>query len=543
MGIPSTTLISTIPNGIVEKIGKKLEGHLHNRLWTRACISEEVKMFPYRMGKAEVIYKSYFPKHQSTKLPKKLNNQCTRFIVNIPEGRRPSDHSDERYVSMLEKIRKEGFSTRTSSSSVMGSTRLGVVVGTNQVKSLDPKLNKKFKKMIKNTPPYEGLASRRVGFLWKPTYKLVSGDKNFIYRFEDSWNLLEKLSKVLSRAKKKKPVEPLKKNTKNFLESVRVFIEEKAPKKPIPFQEIRQYIFKHDLTRDLLKAFERNDKNPIYLTVMDADFLQLRLDSEQGIFSKASEALSKKDASVVGFGYRTKKTELPIVKIAVEMDMAVRDAITKIIPYGAYLPEPFLCVSLKNPNEKNHLKKLSFTGHGSALESRRLIQNGREKGALDDQMHFEKKGLVTTSPARWKTKKNKNNPELTIKNLQEGLKRIRKLSQSHCHTLKAAENIYAAIPFSTSKVGATRGFIATIFKAYDPLSKILDLDENPSEKELKKLLKNIHKLNENEKAALKEAKKNLNTLHMDKKLIKKIEEAAKASGSAIKKVLKNYFFG
>lgn len=512
-------------------------------------------MFPYRMGKAEVIYKSYFPKHQSTKLPKKLNNQCTRFIVNIPEGRRPSDHSDESYVSMLEKIRKEGFSTRTSSSSVMGSTRLGVVVGTNQVKSLDPKLNKKFKKMIKNTPPYEDLASRRVGFLWKPTYKLVSGDKNFVYPFKGSWNLLKKLSKALAKPenkksvkslknpKKKKLVKPLIKDSKKFLESVRVFIEEKAPKKPIPFQEIREYILKHDLTRDFLKAFERNGKNPIYLTVMDADFLQLRVDSEQGIFSKANEVLSKKDASVVGFGYRTKEDELPIVKIAVEMDMAARDAITKIIPYGAYLPEPFLCVSLKNPNEKNHLKKLSFTGHGNALESRRLIENGRAKGALDDQIHFEKKGLVTTSPARWKTKKNQNNPELTIKKLQEGLKSIRNLSQSHCHPLKAAENIYAAIPFSTSEVGATRGFIATLFKSYDPLSKILDLDKNPSKKELKKVLKNVHKLNKNEKAALEEAKEILNDLDMDEKLIEKIEKAAKASGKAVKKVLEKHFFG
>lgn len=518
---------------ILKKLNKYLKIKLANKTWLLPCLKGEIKKFPYRIydkGTGQVLSDQiYYPKYKNTTNPKNSQKVSPRFIVNIPDGRSPSQNPlDQKYEKMLKRLKTQSFSTTSSASSRMFKSRVAVVIGTNQVESLDMAFNRAFVKMIKKTFCFSSIACRRFGFLWIAEYCCNTFNKLF-YSPKKSFLLL----KVLSKAKAKK-----------VRELVELHEEKLHPNiiSQIPFQKIREIILRSKLTHDFANKFQKTSlASPIYLTVMDSDFLSLRMSDKKGLFTKASDVTSvRKPLSVIGAGYSTHKGELPIIRLAVRIDMAVRFAMTRVIPYSAYLPEPFLCVLLRKPNQNHHLKKLSFLGRGTALESRRLIKNGKTLKIFDNRMFFILKGIVTTSPERWKTKKNRSCKKLTIAKIKQKkfLKAIRGLSQSHVHPKKWADQVYSAIDFSCSLVTDATTPMMYIYHVFDPIKRMFARKGHFTVRAFNEVMANYNNpLSDTQVKLLKTYKTRLKKLGMSEKLIDQIIIAAKVSGKAIYKEL------
>jgi hypothetical protein len=344
----------------------QLEKHIAikaaNLSWLSNCLEKGASFFPYRISTdevGEVLYDTFcFPENQNAERPEPLQQTSPCFLVNIPDGRTPSRKpKDVKYAEIVQKLKTEAFSTTSSASSRMSRSRLVVVIGTNQAESLDPRLNEDFVKLIKKTEIVSGIACKRLGFLWRPKYK-VKKYSSRLYTPQKSFLLLKQLSE--------KRANEVRKDIEEKNGSLHPNIREQ-----IPFQLIREAILKSNISRDFAQQLQiAAPRSPLYFTVMDADFLSLRADKTLGIFSKVLEVTSvDRPLSVIGSGYLAADDELPLIQLGVRIDMAVRAAMTKILPYSAYLPEPFLCVLLRHPDQNHHLSQLSFLGKGNALES------------------------------------------------------------------------------------------------------------------------------------------------------------------------------
>jgi hypothetical protein len=525
----------------IEKTVKKLATtyirdtlHLHfkkkisNAPWLQGCLDGKPEDFPHSIavnGVGNILYNSIvYPSHQNNRDPAPLKKKTPRFVVNIPDGRSPSvKPSDIRYDSIIRRLVNESFSTTAGGSSRMIKSRVAIVIGTNQIESLDQDFNDAFVKMIQNTHFSQDAPSRRVGFLWRPQYQ--SDHKPHLYPPRKSFYLLKMLNPTRAKEVQSRVEQPNGKLHPNIL-------------KQIPFQKIRELILKSNQTREFADAFVQTaPSSPIYLTVMDADFHTLLSSDGKGLFEKILEVTpANNPLSVIGTSYSAMQFELPIICLAVKIDMAVRVAMSRLIPYSAYLPEPFLCALLRKPNHHHHIAQLSFIGNGQALESRRLIENGRARGVFDDRMTFLPDGPVTSSPERWKTVKNKSKISLAKNEIKQKriLQALRGLSQSHAHPKKWADQVYSAIDYSCAQVTDATGPMMHIFNVFDPISRMFARGGRFTCRNVDKEISNFNDpLSVAQTSILNSSIAKLIQLGMTRKMIDKVILAAQASGTAI----------
>lgn len=504
-----------------------------NGEWLWNCLENSSEAFPYRIkegGNAKLPIRFSRPKNQNKINPSELAQPAPRFVVTIPDGRRPSLTPNKSKIgNMLTRLKDESFSTRASSSSQKFKSRVAVVIATNQVKSLDSEYNKAFISMIRNTRDFVGTASRLFGFLWKPEYVQTARGTN-LYTAKKSFCILKALSREQA-------------------EKVRSLVEEKEGhlhphiRSQIPYRQIREKLLKISYTRSFVDFFERSaPKAPIYFTTMDNDFISLRIGDGVGIFEKASNLIAAKEnlVSVIGAGYQPKEDEKPIIRLGVKIDMAVRVAMTRVIPYSAYCPEPFLCVLARRPGAPNHIRKLTFrSDKKDPLESRRIIQNGRDAGILDDHMAFIRDGIVTSSPARWKTEKNDSYPVLDARTIKKKkiLQAFRGLSQAHSRVKIWADQVYNALKFKTSSFTDATAPMMHIFRLFDPISRMFDTPGRFSRTTFDQVMNNYsddpNDLDEGQLNVLNTAKAKLVRLKMDNEQIELVVKAARESGFAI----------
>ncbi len=504
-----------------------------NSEWLSNCLKGSAEAFPYRIkkrGKAHILNKIYLPSDQNTINPSDLKQPAPRFVVTIPDGRRPSPNPNTSKIShILTRLKNESFSTRASSSSRKFKSRVAVVIATNQVKSLDSEYNKAFISTIRKTHDFAGTASRLFGFMWTPEYVQTSSAKN-PYPPQKCFRILKDRSREQA-------------------EKVRSLVEEKEGRlhphirSQIPYRQIREILLTISYTRSFVTFFERSaPKAPIYFTTMDNDFISLRIGNGEGIFEKASNLIAEKEnlVSVIGAGYQPTENEKPIIRLAVKIDMAVRVAMTRVIPYSAYCPEPFLCVLARRPGAPNHIRKLTFRSYKKdPLESRRIIENGRDAGILDDHMAFIRDGIVTSSPARWKTKKNDSYPVLDARTIKEEevLKALRNVSQGHYIERKWAMQVYCALKFKTARYTDATAPMMHIFRLFDPISRIYNTNGDSPEIIFDYVMENysndLKDLDKDQLNVLMTARKCLEDLHMDDEMIDLVVEAARESGFAI----------
>ncbi len=492
-----------------------LEAHLQQRLanhpWVASCLAGQVNAFPFRLqenGKATIGQLST-PQLQTAQQVKPLLSTRTFFVINIPMGVRPAAmQSSTKYSAMLARIRDQAFDAAQSKRIVK--QRVVVVVGVNQVCSIDRALNRSFRKWIADLPAVNGIEQHCVGFTWSPKWEKQSDDK-LIHSLSNTFLLLKVLNASLA-------------------ESVRVNFEMGPTlRTQIPFQLIREAIKNAAPTRSAVERLQ--ERGAVYLTVMDADFLNLN-----GVFGQMLPLIASKGPSVISPGYRVAASELPLIRLGVKLDMAVRRAVSLIFPYGAYFPEPCTAFRVR----ADQLRLLSFRGAGRVLENRRLIENGRRHQILGDNVAFMYGGeVVTATPERMYTDKNRRILTLSKQQIKQKqcLEALRFISQTHATPKQWADNLYAGLDFSCSCVSDATQHMMHIFGVFDPISRMYAAGGRYSAKVFDKVMADYEKPLA-DRNTLDTAKTQLRILGMSRGMVDKIELAAKMSGLAIYQTLK-----
>ena len=514
---------------------------VENNPWLLATSSGDSSAFPYRPdpdATGSIRNGACLPTTPNTTLPSRLKSTDPRFIINIPQAHIPqADPYHQTYLKLVQGLQQQTYSSTSSASTRMMKRRLFVVVGTNQIHSLDKAVNRSFVAHIRSTPQIQGIPIRRMGFFWTPVWEKTSRGCRVacLYSARKAYQIVKAL---------------LPSQAKEILETYE-HSEGKIHRdivRQVPYQNLRERIMKSNLTRDALAHFVRIANNvAIYLTIMDADFKKLRT-GKNGIFSCITSQIKRapNPPSAVGVSYCVSDTELPLIKIGVKMDIAVRIAVSKIVPYGAYLPEPLLPVLVRKPYEADFLHDLTFVrGAGCSLESRRIIQSGKERGHLNNDMLFIEDSIETTVPSRWRTKTTTKVTSIsaTVLKRKSSLKALRGLSQSHAFSKNWADNLYIALDFQTSCVTDATGPMMWIFATYDPISRMYNEPGRYSTRVFDRVMSNYSvesaNLSEGQKNTLENAKEKLRDINMNNDQINLVIEAAKASGRAIFQILQS----
>lgn len=508
------------------RLERHLQQRLDNRPWVEGCLQRKTASFPYRVaekGPATMDRHLSVPNPQIWTRPTPCQNHKPRYVINIPLRHYPGEIDTEPFTHLLGLIQNESFGKTTEASKQEVKQRVVVVIGINQIQSIDPAMNRAFKSFFDVLPRIQGLAYRVYGFFWIPKWTFCGELKGDIYKKEKAFLLL----KALSHA------------DLDIATPVRTRWEGDATRlhpdivSQVPYQGIRTTIQRSQETRLGVKRFEESAKeNPVYYVVMDADLSALR--KGEGLFTRIDQCIQMRGLpSVVSLGYSVAQTEPPLLRTGIKIDMLVRQA----LGYLAYFPEPCSAFLVRRPNEDNHLLKLSFEGRGETLENRRLYQSGIATGVLKRDAVFVADGGVTMgTPGRMLTLKNQSVAILTKKSLKvkKNLQAIKGTRQTHASSLKWAENIYTGLDFSCSKVAEAREPLSYIFKVYDPISRMFATPGRYSTKVFDAVMTQYHgPLSDGDQNLLNTAKGKLSKLGMTKAMMDEVEAAAKRSGEAI----------
>ena len=521
--IKSLPFLPILENHLLEKQG--------NSLCIQGCLDGNSNFFPY-----EIVHKgksSFWPvgipaTNPPDFLPERTERGEPSYVVNIPMGEIPGKLDFSRLRDLLNLIKNESFGVNPAESLAALKNRVAFVFGINQMASIDPELNRSFTRYIETLPKVDEVAYRTFGFFWIPEWKKKA---NFPITStqEKVFFLLKNLSS-------------------EHAERVRSEIESndslsKNSRSQIPCQDIRETIRLSEYTAMFVDHFIQNAKNaPIYYGTMDADCLKLKTNT--GLFSRYDTLFrSYGYVSVANLGYSLAETEVPLLRLAIRIDMAVRQAIVSVIPFGAYFPEPssFFLIRAAQSN-LHHLFSLSFKGEGKKLENKRMIANGRANGIFRNSALLADGGVVTETPGRMKTIKSGKVTVLTKAQLKQkqNLTTLRSNKiQSHAFPREWANNVYAGLSFTTSQVTDATGPMMNIFSVFDPISRMLaTVTERYSAKRFDAVLAQYNApLTAVQQDILNSARGKLYNLKMPRKTIDLVEEAARRSGRAIFEIL------
>ncbi len=485
---------------------KHLQEKIQNSSWVFSCFEDKsVTRFPYECSSLEVKRGSYTESGKFTdellhETRPRYHETRPRYLVNIPMAYSSDDSND--VTRLLELFREHSFGSTPQKPEIEACKRLAIVIGINRI-SLRDDLDEDFRNYLKSLTDVRGIAYKVMGMFLSPTWQKKETANKTVFSAQRAYLVLKALSPNTS-----KDVLP-----------------------PIPLKEIREKILHSNATKNFSRRFE-SSKSPLYYGVMDADTLELN-----GIFSHCDGLIAKHNTpSVVSCAYNV-KTSYPLIDLGVRIDMKVRQAINSVIPFGAYLPEPFLFVRFRKQIGQNHLYSLSFLGKGKALESRRLIQNGRKKRVIEDTAVFSADvSIRTTTPARMFTQKNSKVTVLTPKVIKQKqrLSNLRAISQTHATPKQWADNIYAGLDFSTPQVTDATQPMMSLFQGYDPISIAFgQAGKYGAKTHFDMMMKNYSKLIKLDG----KAREQLIYLGMTGEMVDQVAKAARLSGQAIYKEL------
>lgn len=515
-----------------------LENHLQQRLTVHSWIHpiiEDPKAFPFELADtptacALVDQSNTISAKQQT-FPVKTQSTHPFYVVNIPYGHSYLETDPVKLVRLVERIRDESFGKTDVLSKRHSIQRQTVVIGVNQPHSLDRERDETLKTFLDNLPKIEGITYRVFGFFWIPSWNPSS--KNPVLSKKKTYRYI----RIIAPSIAKKIVEHFEGKT-SLTKNLRA---------QIPYQMIRERILRSDYTQTFMRLIARNYPSyPLYLTIMDADTLCLRQGT--GVFSKADTAIKEHSPAVLSLGYTFAERERPILRLGVEIDMAIREAMNRVIPYSAYFPEPGTFIIAKRPNSPLRSQNLSFSGKGSAMETRRIIENGRKSLQLDHRAVFlNQEGILTTTPERMFTKNIREtkvwNVPILVK--EETLKATRAVRQSHAFPKRWAESVYAAAPFSPRKMTDLTKPLMDLLSLYDPFPRLYVMNKkNPytPQKNFKRMLQEYTPTIRNQdQEHFEEIRRKFESLGISENWVQLFTEAAKASGKAIHSVLQQEY--
>ena len=463
------------------------------------------------------------------------------FVINVPIGVEPNvtkKRCKKRIQRILDKLSNEAFKAPHVKASTVARSRIGVVFGLNQMASLDRERDRNFQNKIQEIQAVSDVVYRVIGFFWKPIFAKTDPykDKCGIYPPKKSYRLIKVLDPKMAAC-------------------ILASIEDHSQKK-VPYQCIRQVILQHSCTRRFEDVFrKRYKKAALYNAFLDADTLSLVNSHNKGIFRKIEQIVEPH--AVIGFGYRLASTETPLLQLACKLDMRIRAAMQKELSFSPYFPEPFLFVRQEKRRQGRRFYRPSFKGAGSALESRRLIQNGLENRSINQKGLFFPNGGVTTTPERFRTKVMRSTAPVnanTLDNLS-AIKALRGVSQTHLCPKKWADQVYLGLTilgFKCTVVTDATAPMQEIFKLYDPISKMRSLEKNYNFQGFQAVIRNYKFakvgdvkvackcLSSAQKKDRKKHRKNLQRLGVKKTLINRVEKTALESGKAVYRTLKRF---
>ena len=216
------------------------------------------------------------------------------------------------------------------------------VIGFNRPRSLSSKKNNLLYKELENCRKMNRDGVCVCAFLWDfPWCKFIKNEDGDFIRNKSGKIKFEEVSyeEVLSFYRQ------LKKRDKNIDENkAREFRKqnESLPRnRMVPYRSIREKISNRSYTKHLVRLLRRELFNPnVYLFLCDPDTV-----SFNGCFSSYFDIAreSSPDAMTTGYLYDSDK---PMIKIASELDMIVREATERHLRLAVYPPEPSICVKV-----------------------------------------------------------------------------------------------------------------------------------------------------------------------------------------------------
>lgn len=517
-----------------DKLNRHLQEKLDNHAWVSKCQAGNVDAFPHRAdpeGTGHVGQYLHFPSPQIQTVSAPCEDHNPRYVVNIPMRHLPGDSESESFRHLLSLFLLESFGMTEGESRAEVKKRVFVVIGFNQILSIDPSMNRAFKEFIGELPRVQGVVYRVFGFFWKPQWTRRGGLAKKIYSVGKDFLLLKALSNGESDVAT--PVRRRFEGDATGLNS--------AVSSQVPFQNIRSAIQLSPSTRYAVKRFEETDPESLgYFVVMDADLLGLRQQGE-GLFTRIDGCIERHlSPSVVSLGYSLSADQPPLLRAGVRVDMEVREA----LGYLAYFPEPCSAFLVRRTGQPHHLTALTFRGRGTTLENRRLYRSGRGSGVLQGDAVFEADGGVTIeTPPRMLTAKNRAVTILTPRELKKrpSLEAIRGTRQTHALALKWAENVYAGLDFTCKSAGKARGPLSHIFTVFDPIGRMFASPERYTVSVFDTVMQKYHEpLSEGALNLLNTAKGKLIALGMSPDMLGEVEATARRSGEAIYQELLKY---
>ena len=438
----------------VESIQNQLNRVIFNhRQWVDYFYNEpldQLNLFrfphaPVEDGSAK-IGRSFLPKKEMLAFPScGPEGKSPVYIITMPFLVSGFDDKYQKLKEKVKLIKNESFGRSSAASALQAAKRLALVIGQNRCLSLDERVNRKFISYIEGVPRINGIAFRTFGFFWEPQWAPTVKRKE-LYSKERSFLLL----KVLRPDAADRLSAAIEAKKGHF----------SALRSQIPYQQIRETI----KNSPFVQAFAEEGNASLYLALLDDDIVQLRTD-KLGLYSHYDQLIEQFDPDVATTGYRAPDGEVEGMRIAVALDMAVRDAVASVVPLGPYYPEPNMIVRLVKP-----VNKYSYLGGNSErLESRRIIQNGIGSKLIDSKkLVFSAEGSAAISLDRLKTDKISKFTEVNSKTAaQKGfLEAIHGISQTHAFAKQWAENLYAALPVKCRVTDCTTPLMC-VFSTFD----------------------------------------------------------------------------
>jgi hypothetical protein len=488
-----------------------LEGHITakyiNNFWLYPTLlgeEEDIgKLFPYypcgsvrEMEDCETVVSSKQKSFKNSLKDKKI------FLLNIPMRHLPDYElkSFKNLESFLEKLKNESFGINAEESGKIAEQRLFIVIGINQISSIDIRVNETFKNFIKRIPPFDGLTYKIESFFWKPEWtsnvefllldkvrefnKRKDPKKEFVFTKEKAFLIVRYLNDRRSRFLRKR------------LEGDSLGLS-KYMRNQIPYQKIREHIKNSNSTKEYFQIMhEKYPSSLKYFMTMDDDVESLRVgEDKKGYFEVLTHAidrifeLNKFYPSVISLGYYLSSIN-PIISVkAVEIDMAVRAKMNWCIPGSAYFPEPGTGYQMI---EVNFLEKFSFLASKRSqdqniYESRRAIENGIKNGIINKgrMVFLDWKGFFTKMPKGFEPSIYLDQNRLLKRYFFEKktFQALRNIKYVHFEPFNWGAAILEALPEELKNgtgingiTGKIKGICARIFKIFDPISMMMKMD-------------------------------------------------------------------
>jgi hypothetical protein len=358
--------------------------------------------------------------------------------------------------SLTTKISQEAFlATSDQTLKKQQLDHLSVIIGLNRPRSLSSRKNRLLEEELEKTVSAE-LQVRYFAVFWDFPWKRINPAKNKSSGNPPSY---EEIRSFYQQLKKKDAARArqFRRNTENSKDRSR---------RMVPYRRIREMIKNHELTRELVHIFRQtNPTANIYLFFCDADTSLFN-----GCFTTYTQVdlQTKNKIGAMTTGYLFDSNN-PMIRLASELDMRVREATTKHLPRGAYYPEPSLCIMV--PTESDSVPE-SFeekTDDGADYEAPQESPIILKKVATRPDVLFVfafQNPLITRTPERattnkTKTKKgsknslefsatfNKSTNKFDKWTMQDLVNITKNSAQSHAHARSWAINILNGLKLET----------------------------------------------------------------------------------------------